>query len=139
MSVQQTRALIERYYSAFNDGDVEAMLGCLAPTVVHDVNQGGRRRGKKMFREFLGHMNRCYKERLADIVVMVSEDGSRAAAEFQLKGKYLATDKGLPKAAGQIYKLNVAATFAVRDGRITRIATHYNLADWLAQVRRKAA
>ena len=139
MSVAETRALIERYYFAFNEGDVHAMLDCLAPTVAHDVNQGPRRRGKKKFGEFLEHMNRCYRERLSDIAIMVSPDGSRAAAEFQLKGKYLTTDKGLPKAAGQTYRLSVAATFTVRDGRITRIATHYNLADWLAQVRGKSA
>ena len=42
-------------------------------------------------------MARCYKERLSDIVIMASRDGRRAAAEFIVHGKYLATDEGLPR------------------------------------------
>jgi steroid delta-isomerase-like uncharacterized protein len=65
---------------------------------------------------------------------MVNRDGSRAAAEFKLKGKYLATDEGLPEAKGQTYRLNVGAFFEVKDGLITRVSTHYSLKDWTAQV-----
>src|SRR6516225_6235289 len=93
-------SLIERYYEAFNRGDAKGMLGCLSENVRHDVNQGARRVGKKLFAEFCAHMARCYKERLADIVVMASADGGRAAAEF-VHGEYIATDEGLPEAKGQ--------------------------------------
>ncbi len=134
MTAVVTRKLINRYYAAFNAQDTAAMLDCLGPGFVHDVSQGERRRGKKKFAEFMAHMHTCYHEQLSDIVVMASADGARAAAEFKLKGRYLSTDEGLPPAAGQTYKLTVGAFFDVRDGRITRVATHYSLPDWTRQV-----
>lgn len=134
MSAEATRALIERYYAAFNAGDSAAMLDCLSEDVMHDINQGGRQSGKAAFREFLKHMDRCYRERLTDIVVMTSPDGARAAAEFVVHGEYLTTDEGLPPATGQTYVLPAGAFFEVRDGLIVRVSVHYNLADWIAQV-----
>lgn len=134
MSRQQTLDLIQRYYAAFNASDAEGMLACIADDIAHDINQGGRQTGKGAFRDFLAHMDRCYRERLADIAVMASEDGSRAAAEFVVHGEYLATDAGLPEAHGQKYVLPAGAFFEVADGRIGRVSVYYNLADWTAQV-----
>jgi hypothetical protein len=45
-------------------------------------------------------MNRCYRERLGDIVVMASPTATRAAAEFTVNGTYLATDAGPAGGAG---------------------------------------
>lgn len=134
MSQSATEALIRTYYDAFNRGDTDAVLACLADDIVHDVNQGVRRKGKVAFRTFSQHMSRCYRERLTDIVVMAAGDGSRAAAEFNVHGTYLNTDEGLPPANGQTYVLPAGTFFAVKDGRITRVTTYYNLTDWLMQV-----
>ena len=70
MSMQETVALIERYYAAFNRGDWNAMLDCLADDVVHDLNQGPREEGRDAFRAFLGRMDKSYSEQLKDIVVL---------------------------------------------------------------------
>jgi steroid delta-isomerase-like uncharacterized protein len=126
--------LIQRYYAAFNTGDREDMLACLRDDVAHDINQGTRQHGKAAFRDFLAHMDRCYRERLEDIVPMVSADGSRAAAEFTVHGEYLATDSGLPPATGQRYTLPAGAFFDIRDGLIARVTVYYNLDDWMRQV-----
>lgn len=134
MSRTATLALLETYYAAFNAGDWDGMLACLSDDVAHDINQGERQTGKDTFRTFMGHMERCYKERLEDIVVMASEDGTRAAAEFVVHGTYLTTDEGLPEAQGQTYVLPAGAFLAIADGRITRLTMYYNLADWTAQV-----
>ena len=134
MSAAQAEAVVRRYYEAFNRGDIETMLACLADDVVHDVNQGPRRAGKTAFRAFCGHMSRCYKERLEDIVVMISSDGRRAAAEFNVDGTYVATDEGLPEARGQRYVLPAGTFFAIDRGQIARVTTYYNLTDWLVQV-----
>lgn len=134
MAAAETKALVSRYYDAFNRGDTEGMLACVAEDVVHDVNQGARRAGKAAFRQFNAHMTRSYKEQLEGVVVMVSEDGARAAAEFNVVGKYLVAEEGLPPAKGQVYRLPAGTFFAVRDGLITRITTYYNLTDWLLQV-----
>jgi steroid delta-isomerase-like uncharacterized protein len=126
--------LIRAYIDAFNAGDREAMLALLAEDVEHHVNQGGVRHGRDAFRDFLAHMDRCYAERLEDVVVMAAEGGHRAAAEFVVAGRYLATDEGLPEARGQTYRLPAGSFFAFRDGRIARVTTCYNLQDWIAQV-----
>jgi steroid delta-isomerase-like uncharacterized protein len=126
--------LIRAYYEAFNRRDYAAMLDLLTDDVAHDVNQGGREVGKEAFRAFLGHMDRTYSERLRDIVVMTDPDGRHAAAEFVVEGTYLATDEGLPEARGQTYTLPAGTFFEVRDGRIARVTTYYNLQDWLRQV-----
>lgn len=131
MSAGQT---IRAYYNAFNRGDMTAFLDLLTDDVAHDINQGGRQVGKQAFREFMDHMNRCYRERLTDIVVMESADGARGSAEFVVNGEYLATDAGLPEARGQKYVLPAGAFFEVRNGKVARISNHYNLNDWIAQV-----
>lgn len=129
-----SEALVRQYYDAFNRGDREAMLALLSDDVAHDINQGGRETGKAAFRRFLAHMDRCYRERLVDIVVMTSADGSHAAAEFVVHGTYLATDEGLPPASGQTYVLPAGTFFALRDGKVARVTTCYNLVDWSRQV-----
>ncbi|WP_106754791.1 ketosteroid isomerase-related protein [Pannonibacter carbonis] len=130
----QSLALLNRYYAAFNAGDTTTMVALVTDDVAHDVNQGGRRTGKALFTEFNAHMTRCYKETLTDIVVFVSEDGTRGAAEFIVNGTYLASDEGLPEAKGQTYRLPAGTFFDIRDGQIARITTYYNLEDWIAQV-----
>lgn len=127
--------LLGRYYAAFNRGDSAAMLELLTDDVVHEPSQGAVREGKGAFAEFLDHMNRCYKESVINPVFLTSQDGQRAAAEFMLEGQYLETDSDLPPAICQTYHLRVGAFFELRDGLIARVSNHYNLADWLDQVK----
>ena len=129
-----TRALIERYYAAFNAGDTAAMEAALHDDFEHHVNEGTVRRGKEAFTAFNRHMTESYKESLTDIVVMATENGARAAAEFVVNGTYLKTDPGLPEARGQNYRLPAGAFFTIRDGRIARVTTYYNLQEWIRQV-----
>lgn len=126
--------IVSNYFKAFNAGDTDAMLACLSEDVTHYVNEGGVRQGKAMFRAFCDHMSETYREELTDIVLLQSEDGNRAAAEFVVNGTYLKTDEGLPAAHGQTYKLPGGSFFTLENGQITRITTYYNLADWLDQI-----
>ena len=128
------RDTLVAYFAAFNAGDVEGMLDCLTDDVAHHVNEGGVRQGKQAFRAFCEHMARCYREELTEIVILTAEDETRAAAEFIVNGTYLETDDGLPPARGQTYRLPGASLMSLRDGRIARVTTYYNLSDWLAQV-----
>lgn len=125
--------MIEEYYSRFNAGDWEGMLALLADDVVHEVSQGQVQQGKDAFRAFLRHMNESYREHVSELCVMLN--GSRAAAEFWLDGEYLRTDPGLPEARGQRYRLRVGSFFEIASNRIARVSVHYNLKDWLAQVK----
>ena len=129
-----TRALLARYFDAFNAGDVDDMLDCLTDDVAHHVNEGRIRLGKEKFAAFCEHMNRCYREALTEIVLFATDDGSRGAAEFMVNGTYLETDDGLPEARGQTYRLPGASMFTITGGKIARVTTYYNLADWIRQV-----
>jgi len=134
MTATTTETLLRRYYDAFNRGDSDGMLACLADDVVHDVNQGERRFGKEAFRAFNARMAHCYSEKLQDILIVVSADGVRGAAEFNVHGTYKNTDEGLPPAKGQTYVLPAGAFFAIKNGQIARVTNYYNLTDWLMQV-----
>lgn len=126
--------VIKSYFAAFNRGDLDGMLDCLDGDVAHHVNEGQVRLGKAKFRAFCEHMNRTYREELTDMVIFEAVGGTRAAAEFIVNGTYLETDEGLPQARGQTYRLAAGSFFSLRDGKITRVVTYYNLADWIAQV-----
>ncbi|PTV94407.1 steroid delta-isomerase-like uncharacterized protein [Rhodobacter aestuarii] len=127
-------ATISSYFDAFNRGDTTAMEALVTEDFEHHVNEGKIRRGVEKFREFNAHMTHCYRETLTDVVVMANDAGTRAAAEFVVNGAYLATDEGLPEAKGQTYVLPAGTFFTLRDGRISRVTTYYNLADWIRQV-----
>jgi steroid delta-isomerase-like uncharacterized protein len=126
--------LIQRYFRAFNEGDRPAFFALLAEDVVHDLNQGGTETGLSAFRAFMERMDRCYAEQIGDLVIMADESGTRAAAEFTVRGQYLAQDEGLPPAHGQTYLLPAGAFFTLREERVARVSMYYNLPEWLRQV-----
>jgi steroid delta-isomerase-like uncharacterized protein len=136
--MSSAETIVRAYYSAFNAGDVDGFLDLLTDDVVHGISQGDEERGKAAFRSFLEVMNRCYREEIRDLVVLTEPTGTRAAAEFQVHGVYLATDPGAPAstpaAANQTYVLPAGAFFTLRNGKIARISNHYNLRDWIRQV-----
>lgn len=127
-------ATVRAYFEAFNAGDTDAMGACLSDDVQHYVNEGNIRVGKAAFAEFCAHMSHCYKEELTDMVIFDAEGGTRAAAEYIVNGAYLNTDAGLPEAKGQTYRLPAGSFFTLKDGKITRVVTYYNLSDWIKQV-----
>lgn len=127
-----SKDVIARYFDAFNRGDIDGMLAEVSDDLAHHVNEGQVRGGKALFRAFCEHMARCYREELTDMVVFA--EGDRAAAEYVVNGTYLATDDGLPEANGQTYVLPAGSFFTLKEGKIVRVTTYYNLADWLRQV-----
>ena len=129
-----TTALIQSYYDAFNRRDYPGMLALLSQHVLHDINQGARERGKQRFEAFLARMDGAYSEQIESLVILADASGTRFAAEFIVRGKYLRADPGFPAAHGQGYVLPAGAFFEVRAGQITRVTTYYNLQEWLNQV-----
>ena len=134
MPATNAHALISSYYRAFNARDRRALLAMLSADVVHDINQGEREVGREAFTAFFARMDRCYQEQLTDIRILVSDDGTHAAAEYLVHGTYVATDEGLPPARGQTYILPGGAFFDLHDGLITRVTNTYNLQAWIAQI-----
>ena len=129
------KEIINKYFEAFNKGDVTGMLSLLDESVIHEANQGKTRHGKKAFEDFLAHMNHSYKEEIKDLVVMVSENGVNASAEFMVHGTYLKTDSGLPEAKNQKYVIRAGSFFEAANNKITRVTTFYNLPHWIELVK----
>jgi steroid delta-isomerase-like uncharacterized protein len=134
MTNTAARSTVTAYYAAFNAENPAGMLACVTDDIEHRVNEGGIRRGAAKFTEFCAHMGVSYREQLRDIEIFVNDTGTRAAAEFVVHGAYLKTDPGLPEAHGQTYILPAGSFFDLKDGKISRITTFYNLNDWIAQV-----
>lgn len=129
-----TESLIRSYYDRFNAKDIEGFLELLTDDVIHEISQGDTQVGKAEFGRFMQHMNGCYEERVYELEVMVNSKGDRAAAEFMLEGVYLKQDGELPPAHGQRYSLRVGAFFELKEGKVARVANHYNKHDWVRQV-----
>jgi hypothetical protein len=70
-TVTDARAVLQRYFVAFNAGDIAGMLDCLSD------DEGKVRHGKALFAEFCAHMSRCYREELTDMVLFSAADGTR--------------------------------------------------------------
>ena len=80
---------VARYFAAFNAGDTDGMLTCLADDVAHHVNEWQIRHGKDAFASFCAHMSRTYREEFTDMVIFDAAGGTRAAAEYIVNGTYL--------------------------------------------------
>lgn len=135
MTQNETKELIQQYYDAFNQQDMERFFSLLDQDIIHDINHGHQEIGKEAFIKFMHSMNHSYKEIIKSPLIMTNEDGSRAAAEFTVEGEYLATAQGLPEARKQKYELLCGAFFSIKAGKITRVTTYYNLHDWLTQIK----
>jgi len=136
MKREETVKLIREYYHAFNTGDMKTFFDLMSTDIEHDINQGKRELGKEKFHHFMERMNKCYREKITDLVIFASDSGDRAATEFMVEGTYLATDQGLPPAHHQQYKLPGGAFFAIKEGKISRVTNYYNLNEWLLQIKK---
>ena len=74
---QATAQLLQRYYDAFNAGDMVTFLSLLTDDVIHDINQSGREMGKPAFEQFMQRMNRNYREKIVDLSITTNEAGDR--------------------------------------------------------------
>lgn len=126
--------IVKSYYQAFNDGNWERMLTFVADDIRHEPNQGDVRIGKELFSSFLKHMDTCYEENLRDMVFFTGDQHGRFSVEFVVHGVYKKGETGLPEANGQAYVLPAAAFLEVKNGKIQRLTTYYNLEWWVKMV-----
>jgi len=126
--------IVKQYYSSFNKKDWQGMLDLLHSEIRHEPNQGDVRIGKELFTEFLKMMDDSYEETLTDMVFFTEPNDTRIAAEFTVNGVYNKGDDDMPTAHGQTYVLPAAAFLEIKDGKISRITTYYNLPLWIKLV-----
>lgn len=126
--------VVKQYYAYFNEQDWKGMLSLVHPEVRHEPNQGETRIGKDKFTEFLKGMDEAYQEKLTDMVFFTEPNESRVAIEFTVNGIYKKGDEDFPPAHGQKYLLPAAAFLEVKEGKIFRVTTYYNLPLWVKLV-----
>jgi steroid delta-isomerase-like uncharacterized protein len=126
--------IVQQYYEYFNQKNWQGMLSLLHPEVRHESNQGDVRIGIDKFTDFLKKMDECYEEQLTDMVFFTESSNQRIATEFTVNGIYKKADDDLPPAHNQSYVLPAAAFLALKEGKISRVTTYYNLTLWLELV-----
>lgn len=116
-------ALLERFYTAFQCRDGEAMAACYAPDV---------RFGDPVFTELRGEaagdMWRMLCHRGKDLVVRFSEvhaDDTTGRARWEATYTFTATGR-------RVHNV-IAARFTFRDGRIATHDDDFDLPAWMAQ------
>lgn len=127
-------AIVQQYYEYFNQKNWEGMLSLLHPEIRHESNQGEVRIGIENFTNFLQKMDECYDEKLTEMVFFTESSNQRVAVEFVVNGIYKKADDDLPPAYGQTYVLPAAAFLEVKDQKISRVTTYYNLPLWIELV-----
>ena len=126
--------IVKQYYSSFNQKDWQGMLALLHTEIRHEPNQGEPRIGIKKFTEFMGMMDDSYEETLTDMVFFSEPGNTRVAVEFTVNGIYKKGEEGFPEAHGQSYVLPAAAFLEVKEDKISRVTTYYNLPLWIKLV-----
>lgn len=126
--------IAQQYYNCFNQRNWSGMLALLDPEIRHEPNQGEPRIGLALFEDFLKLMDDSYEETLTDMVFFSEPDNTRVAVEFVVNGIYKKGEEGLPEAHGQSYILPAAAFLEVKNDKITRVTTYYNLPLWIKLV-----
>lgn len=126
--------IIKEYYACFNKKDWAGMLALLDPDIRHEPNQGEVRIGLALYEQFLGVMDESYEETLSEMVFLSEESGTRFACEFVVNGIYKKAEDGLPLARNQGYVLPAGSFLEVKNGKITRVTTYYNLPHWIKLV-----
>lgn len=128
----RSEEVVQTYIESFNTGNREKMFSTVDSNVSHEVNQGEIRVGISQFKEFMKHMDDCYKETLKDIVILTNPHfPERVSVEFTVEGNYLKTDSSLPPARNQFYAIRAGSFFEVKNSKISRITTYYNLPKWI--------
>jgi len=67
--MREAIALINRYYAAFNAGDMETFLSLLTEDVAHDINQGERQAGKPVFAR-IAFDNAAFISRMSAVTIV---------------------------------------------------------------------
>ena len=126
--------IVKQYYNAFNEKNFDGMLALLHPEVRHEPNEGEVRVGIEKFTEFMKMMDDSYEETLTDMVFFTEPTDKKVSVEFVVSGIYKKGDEGFPEAHGQKYVLPAAAFLEVKDEKISRVTTYYNLERWIKLV-----
>lgn len=128
--------ILKKYYAAINTHDLNQFLSLMDENVIHDINQGDTETGVSKLKTFMQKDFGSFNEKLYDIIIYPSHDGKHFAAQWMDHGTYYSNYPGLPiKARNQQYTIRGGQFFEIDAGKITRITTYFNEADFLKQLK----
>ncbi|MEM0899209.1 MAG: nuclear transport factor 2 family protein [Pseudomonadota bacterium] len=132
-----TNDVVNTYFAAFDQSDFEKITSILIEDVVFDPALGDRILGASAVRDHFLKMAQYFDETTGDHVIFADDNGSRAAVEFTLRGRYQATFEGFPAASNQSYSVSAGAFFELDTDRakIARATIYLNQSGLLAQLR----
>ena len=126
MTEQEKRDLIDRYLTAYNVSDVEAMMATTHPDVEFENVSGGEVNAAASGADELRRM----AERAAGLftsrqqtVTAFDPSGEGASIEVSFEG-VLASDLPNGRKAGETLQLDGRSAFEFKEGRITRIVDY---------------
>lgn len=133
---EQTVALVKTYYDALNKKDMNLFFSIMSNDVIHDINQGASETGITKFKTYMKKTNNSFDENLSEILIMVSNDGKHAAAQWVDHGVYYKDYPGMKiHATNQKFTLNGGHFFEIHDGKLSRVTTYYNDTNFMEQIK----
>ncbi|MFE4105839.1 nuclear transport factor 2 family protein [Almyronema epifaneia] len=126
MTKQEMRHLIERYLSAYNAFDVEAMMATIHPEIEFQNFSGEQVTatafGAEEFRQLAQQATALFKSRRQVMTTFVAEE-TGASVDIAYEG-VLAADLPNGMKAGQTLRLNGRSEFEFKDGKISRLVDY---------------
>ena len=126
--------ILREFFNHCNRQEWQEACSLLHDQVLHDINQGPRVIGREPFLKYLVEMARYYQEKVSQVFILASDDGSRGSVEFYVHGTYLKTHGLLPKASGQPYEGFHGVFFEIENNQISRFSHYFNFQSFLEQL-----
>lgn len=120
---EATFDLLQQYFRAYNARDIEGLLALVHDRVVHDREAGQRQVGKQALARFLTLKHALYDEHVYALTLLISPDGERAAAEYQVLG-FARDRQRFAMDSEATYRVCAGTFFDIQDGLISRISSH---------------
>ncbi len=133
MSVSKTYELIENFYSYFNSSRFIELFSLMDDRIVQEINYV-QTIGKNNVIENITSNKKYYNEKISNLIIMISENGCNASAQFTVNGEYLKTDDTAISASGQKYQLSVLNYFEIENNKIIKGCCFFDDDEWKCQV-----
>ena len=136
MTAEPVRAVVDRFYLAFDAGDIEAAVS-LAAHDIEMIDPGlGTTTGLEPFREYLATLKRAVPDAKA-VIEQTYEAGDTVVVEGRFVGTFtgpLASPDGDVEPTGASVDLRFADVSRVADGRLVSYHTYYDQLSLLTQL-----
>lgn len=130
------RSVVERFYSGFNDDDIDAGLEVVDPEVQTTEPSSGTTRGVESFRGFI----QAFKGAMPDARLNaknVVEGDDMVVVEGTFTGTFtrpLMSPQGEIPPTGKSFELPYMDVFEIRGGKITHHRTYYDQVSFMQQL-----